>query len=70
MKPKKLHLLRPEIDIEIHRPFLGTLKLLFVLPQVVKLKKVTLDVFCGRLPLRKFSLYYLCIPKIKVVYVR
>ena len=70
MKPKKLHLLRPEIDIEIHRPFLGTLKLLFVLPRVVKLKKVTLDVSCGRFPVGKIPLYYLCIPKIKVVYVR
>ena len=71
---KKLNLLRPEIEVETSRPVLGRLCLLAYLPKLIKVYRQNVCVNiaktfgyvdCGTLTIKK--VWYICIPKIKVV---
>jgi hypothetical protein len=78
MKIKKIQFLRPEIHLEFkNASFIDWLWFIFAkLPQLIKVKRTTLECLIkAPFPLcsenagivRKYKVWYICIPKIKVV---
>ena len=72
MKVNKVRIVRPEVDIEIIKPFIGKLYFAFVvLPQLIKVKrckiKATLNLNEYSGTVYTFRIWIVFVPKIKVV---
>ena len=76
MKVKKIRLIRPEVEVDFKRPFIGRIYFAFVaFPQLIKIMVKPVKIKFNINPffpdyagiVRTYRVFFICIPKIKVV---